>query len=487
MKVALIMPPWLPEDIFPDKTSKSQVNYWQPLGLLYLGAYLKREGHSVKFFDGSFHSLKEISGELKEYQPDLAGIYANTPLWKKAVATAEEIKKTTQAFVAVGGPYPTSMGEKTLVDSEAVDAFVIGEGEIIFTELADMLEAGKSLHGVKGLIFKDKGKVFKNPDRKPLEDLDQLPFPARELLEDKNMYIPPEGTYRKKPVAIVITSRGCDRKCIFCSQLDRERKIRYRSVENVLEEIELLLEQGYREIRFLDDNFAADYNRAMKIAGEIRKRRLEFPWFFSSRVDTIDDRLLQECRRSGAWSVFFGAESGVQRNLNILRKGISLQQIEVAVKAAKQAGLKVTLPFIFGIPGEKYEDALETINFAIKLEPDVVNFHTMTPFPGTELYERAEEFGKIEGELENFTFEGASFIPKTLKRSEIEELRRIAFRKFYARPEFILRKLLEVRTASEFRALVRGVKSLFWIAFKEDALKIKRKFTRKSSSETCDT
>ncbi len=465
------MPPWLPEDIFPTKTAKSQVNYWQPLGVLYVASYLQREGHKVTFLDGSFHSLEEIVSRAKAFKPELIGIYSNTPLWKKAVQAALALREATGAFTIAGGPYPTAVGEKAL-ESSPFDALVVGEGEITTAEIADRLEKGKSLDGVKGVIFKQNGKITSNPPREPIENLDELPFPARELLEDKNLYTPPPGTYRKKPVAIVITSRGCDRRCIFCYQLSG-RKIRFRSVENVLDELELLYQQGYREVRFLDDNFTADYTRAREIARGMRERGIDMPWFFSSRVDTVDEPLLRELKKAGAWAVFFGAESGVQKNLNALKKGVTLNQIETAVKSAKRAGLKVVLPFIFGIPGETFEEALKTIEFAIKLDPDFVNFHTMTPFPGTELYERAGELGRIEGNLEEFTFEGAAFIPHTLTREEIERLRTIAFRKFYLRPRYIVKKLLQIRSYSELKAMLTGLRSLLWIALKEDALKFR--------------
>lgn len=473
MRVALVIPPWLPEDIFPTRTAKSQVNYWQPLGVLYIASYLIQEGHEVEFFDGSFNSLQEVRARAEAFKPHLIGIYANAPLWKKALKTAQELREVGSAFMAVGGPYPTARKEECL--ENGVDAVVIGEGEIPFANLAKRLERGESLEGLRGIAFRREGKKIRNPPQEPVENLDTLPFPARDLLEDRDLYVPPEGTYREKPVAIVMTSRGCDRKCIFCSQIDPQRRIRFRSVENVLEEIEQLLEEGYREIRFLDDNFAADYHRAMRIVEGIKKRGLKFSWYFSSRVDTVDEKLFRECKEAGAWGVFLGAESGVQKNLNALRKGITLEETERAVKGAKKAGLNVTLPFILGIPGESYEEALKTIEFAIKLDPDVVNFHTMTPFPGTELYERAGELGSIEGSLEEFTYEGAAFVPRTMTREQIEELRRLAFTRFYSRPRFIIKKLLGVRSLSELRAIARGMKSLFWIALKEDALRIKRK------------
>lgn len=467
MRAALVMPSWLPEDVFPGKTAKMQANYWQPLNLLYMGACLEREGHEVFFLDGSFLSHDTIVERIKKLRPALVGVYANAFLWPRARKTAEDIKALKRGIhVTVGGPYPIALGEKTLRES-AFDSAVVCEGEHVIVEIASRVEKKKSLRGVKGVIYRQRKKVSTNPQAPLIEDLDSLPFPARHLLENPYLYLPPAGNYKRKPVAIMMTSRGCDARCIYCFQYG-ERRIRYRSVENVLAEIEDVLEQGYREIRFLDDTFCGEYQRAMRIAEEIKKRGLNFTWYASARVNQVDEPLLKAFKEAGCWAILFGAESGVQKNLNTLRKGITLEQTRKAVKAAKEAGLKVCLPFIFGIPGETYEEGLKTIDFAVELDPDIANFHTLTPFPGTELYENIAEYGTISGDLENFTFEGTAFVPYSMTNEDIERLRSIAFKRFYSRPTFMLRKLLELRSKEDLRILSRGFKSLFWLWFKRD-------------------
>ena len=154
----------------------------------------------------------------------------------------------------------------------------------------------------------------------------------------------------------------------------------------------------------------------------------------------MDKPLLQAFKDAGCWAVLFGAESGVQKNLNTIRKGTTLDQIRTAVHAAQDVGLKVSTPFMFGIPGETFEEGLQTIEFAVRLNPDMANFHAITPFPGTYLYDNLERFGTISEDLSDFTYQGAAFIPKTMTRDDIHTLRQIAFRKFYLRPSFVLRK-----------------------------------------------
>lgn len=476
MRCALVVPSWVPEDIFSSKTASSQINYWQPLGTLYVAAVLQKAGHEVRFFNGAFMTHQEILSDVVQFNPGFIGIYSTTFGWKKAKSAAQDLKKIfdDRAFFCAGGPYPIAVQERCLEDAgEAFDAIVTGEGEFTVLEMVEHLSSGKSLEGVKGVVFRKGERIIKNPPRPLITDLDSLPFPARELLGDPNRYIPPPATYRRKPVAVLLTSRGCNRHCIYCFQIDKERKsgIRYRGVENVLKEIEHCVREGYREIKFIDDTLAADYERAMDIAQEIRKRRLDVTWFASACVNQVDKPLLKAFKEAGCWAILFGAESGVQKNLNMIRKGTTLEQIRSAVKAAKDVGIRVSTPFLFGIPGETFAEGLETIEFAVDLNPDIANFHAITPFPGTYLYDHLDIYGSMSEELTDFTYQGAAFVPRTMTREEILKLRQIAFKRFYSRPSFILRRLLELRNLNDLKMAAKSVRSLFWLWTKGDLFK----------------
>lgn len=471
MKCALIIPPWIPEDIFPAKTAAAQINYWQPLGTLYVASSLMKAGHEVKFLNGAFLSKTEIMSSLAEFQPQFIGLYSTTFGWKKAVETAQMIKASQPGvFIAVGGPYPIAKREHCLQDAASIDAVVTGEGEATVVEIVERLSRGYGLHGVRGVIFRSGTRTIVNPDRPFNVDLDSLPFPARELLGGTDSYIPPPATYKRKPVAVIMTSRGCNRRCIYCFQMDKERTsgIRYRSIGNVMQEIEHCLAQGYREIKFIDDTLAADYDRAMQLAHEIKARKLDFTWFASACVNQVDRTLLRAFKEAGCWAILMGAESGVQKNLNTIRKGTTLEQVRAAVKAAKDSGLKVFTPFLFGIPGETFEEGLTTIEFACELDPDVANFHALTPFPGTELHDNIVRYGVMSDDLADFTYQGAAFVPYTMSRDEITRLRQIAFRKFYSRPRFLLRRLFGIRTVNDLKASLNGLRSLLWLWIKQD-------------------
>ncbi|MBF0505736.1 MAG: radical SAM protein [Nitrospirae bacterium] len=468
MKCALVVPAWVPQEIFSSKTASSQINYWQPLGTLYVAAVLRQAGHEVRFFNGAFLTHNAICAGLREFNPGFIGLYSTTFGWEKAKKAAQDFKMMLgkQVFICAGGPYPIAAQEKCLEDAGAsMDAIITGEGEYSTLELIERLESGNGLEGIRGVVYNSAGGIIKNQPRPLISDLDAIPFPARDLLGDAGLYIPPPATYKRKPVAVLMTSRGCNRNCIYCFQIDKTRKsgIRCRSVENVLKEIEHCLKEGYREIKFIDDTLAADYNRALRLAREIKARGLDFTWFASACVNQVDKPLLQAFKDAGCWAILFGAESGVQKNLNTIRKGTTLAQIRTAVKAAREVGLKVSTPFMFGIPGETFEEGLQTIDFAVDIDPDIANFHAITPFPGTYLYDNIEKFGYLSDELSDFTYQGAAFVPYTMTREEIIKLRRIGFRKFYGRPSFMLKKLLELRTPHDFGVALKSIKSLFWL------------------------
>ncbi len=465
MKCALVVPSWAPEDIFSSKTAASQINYWQPLGTLYVASSLQQAGHEVIFVNGAFTPHDQLLADIRSFNPAFIGIYSTTFGWGRAKKTASALREMFRdVFICAGGPYPVALQEKCLEDAGRLfDAVVTGEGEQTCVELIARLQSGEGLRGVSGIVYWESDGIIKNPPRPLIEDLDALPFPARQLLGDSMLYIPPPATYRRRPVAVLMTSRGCNRRCIYCFQIDRQREkgIRFRSVENVMKEIEHCLSLGYKEIKFIDDTLAADYDRAMQIAQEIRRRRLDFTWFASACVNQVDKPLLKAFRDAGCWAILFGAESGVQKNLNAIKKGTTLDQIRKAVRAAQEAGIRVSTPFMFGIPGETYEEGLETIDFAIDLNPDIANFHAITPFPGTELYDNLGQYGTMSEDLTDFTYQGAAFIPFTMTRQDILRLRQTAFRRFYTRPSFLAKRMLELRNPHDLMAALKGIRSLF--------------------------
>ena len=468
MKCALIVPSWTPDEIFSPRTAGSQINYWQPLGTLYVGASLLSANHEVRFYNGAFMTRAEILDAVADFRPDFAGIYSTAFGWRKARETAKDVKALDRSiFTCVGGPYPIAVQERCLEENGGhIDAVVTGEGERTVPEILERIGSGRDLEGVAGTAYWKGGEIVKNPppaaDRGPRRD--SLPPPASCWAMPPITSPRPRCTEESRSPSSSPRG-GATRGASSASRsTDSARAARaasaFRSIDNVLKEIELCVRQGYREIKFLDDTLAADYDRAMELAREIKARRLDITWFASACVSQVDEPLLRAFKEAGCWAILLGAESGVQKNLNALRKGITLDQTRRAVWSAKEAGLKVSTPFIFGIPGETYEEGLETIQFALELDPDLANFHALTPFPGTHLHDHYENTGRSRMSWETIRTRARRSFPHTMTRGEISALRQTAFKRFYGRPSFILRRLLSLRSASDVKAALRGMKSL---------------------------
>lgn len=472
MKCLLLMPAWEPEDVFFESFAESQLTYWQPTGLMYIAAVLKRAGHQVRMIDGAFHSEEWILQQAVEYQPKFIGIYSNVPMWANAYHLLEKLAPVLpEAILVTGGPTAIGLKEKIFEDTEALHMACIGEGDYIVPQLVEALENGEDITQIKGWIIRNKDGSLTNTGIPPLVGkLDTLPYPSRELLEDFDRYIPAPSTYKYLPITTMISSRGCYNRCIFCFHVNEKRRIRYRSAENLIDEVEFVMKEYHvKEIRFFDDNFCGNYKRVEKFCDLLSKRKLNLTWYCNARVDSVDAPLLKKMKQAGCWCVLYGVESGVQKNLDTLKKNVTIEQIRNAVKWAKEAELKVYTPFIFGIPGETFEEGLQTIKFAIELDAHYVNFHTLAPFPGSPLYDNLEEYGRIVGNYSDYNFEKAAFIPFSMTREEIQKLRKMAFRKFYARPVYILRRVLEARTRHDIRTLITGAKSLFHLLFNKNA------------------
>lgn len=468
MKCILIFPAWITSDFFPEEFGSSTTHRWHPLGLLYIGATLLREGHEVRFLDGAFWTHQEILQMFREFKPDFVGVHANCPMWTKSIQTVNDIRKlSSDVFITVGGPAAIGWRQRCIEECTAIDCIFTGEGEITVPEVVKQLENGGKLQldNIRGIIYQDEtGKIIINPDSCPVADLDTLPFPAFELLGDMAVkYRPNIGTFYKMPVFSMMSSRDCSHgKCIFCFHTHASTKTRFRSPKNVVDEMEYIVNTyGAKEIKFLDDTFTANKQRVHEICKEIRRRKIKVAWFISSRVDAVDRDMLQDMKNAGCYSILFGVESGVQKNLDALNKGTTIAQIKKAVRNAKSVGIKVSTPFIFGIPGETYEEGLQTIKFAIELNGDLVNFHTLTPFPGTELYDNVEKYGTMTEETDALTFETGAFVPYSMTQNEILKLKEMAFKRYYCRPAYIFKRLLSIRTIYDIISLFYGAKTLF--------------------------
>jgi len=418
-----------------------------PLGLAYIAAVLEKAGITVTIIDGGVSNIshRTLGKKLNSLSPDVIGITSMTPTIHdaiKAVIIAKE--NCPDAVTIMGGCHITALPIETMAECPQIDIGVIGEGEETILDIFRKIIAGGSLAEVDGIAFREGSKVRLNRRRKLIENLDAIPFPARHLL--------PLNSYslfgKRMPLGNIITSRGCPFQCIFCSSAQfYGRVFRARSPDNVVDEMELLHEKyGMKAIEIVDDSFTVNKVRAAKIALEIAKRRLDVVWGFGSRADTITKELLQTFKRAGCGMFYLGIESGSDRILKTLRKGITIEEIKRALSWAKKAGVETMGSFIIGVPGETRWDVLQTINFAKTCGVDFAQFTVMTPYPGTEVYEMAKREGLlVETDWSKYTTIRPVMKTNELTPQEISKLIHMAYKSFYIRGNFFLQQIKHKR------------------------------------------
>lgn len=425
------------------------------LGLAYLAAVLEKAGHTVKIIDIDADRImpEKFTTNLKEEDFGLVGITTTTPTFKNAIKLTRLVKDNSKAFTVLGGIHATIATEESM-KFDSVDFIVKGEGELTILELVEYLEKGKTLSSIDGLYYKDNGKVIKNKDRALISNLDELPFPARHLFNKQN-YSYPDAL--SKPAVPIITSRGCPAACTYCnSRSVFTRKFRMRSPKNILDEIEYLIKEVQaREIHIWDDNFTTVKKRVFEICDEIKRRNIKIKFAFPNglRSDYVDEEILGALKDMGTYSIAFGVESGNQRILDKINKNIRLEQIECVFKLAKKFGLETWAFFIIGLPTETQDTIKDTINFAIKLNPDVVKFHILKPFPGSPIYQEFLQQGLLLDN--NFDHFGIHTPPvhrlQTLSPDDLLKWHKRAYRSFYLRPTKIIRELLRLKSFNRLR------------------------------------
>ncbi|RLE49825.1 MAG: B12-binding domain-containing radical SAM protein [Candidatus Methanomethylicota archaeon] len=443
MKVLLVNPPTT-ADI---ETARVIGLKAPPLGLAYLAAVLEKNGYDVKILDAPVldYTFEDVKREVRSYDPDVVGVTSTTPTIYDAIRTVNAAKEAKpEVFTIIGGPHPTFMPEETLSMSPKLDAVAIGEGEMTLLELVKSLENNQPIEDVKGLAFRKGDEIRFTPKRPFIEDLDSLPFPARHLLPMERYMVFGKQTL----LANIMSSRGCPYNCIFCSSsLMFGKKFRGRSPGNVVDEIEELVDKyKVKHIEFADDNFTFDQKRAINIAKEILRRGLNIAFACGARVDNLSRELLYWLKKAGCNMIYVGIESGVQRVLNALRKGIKIEQIVKAVKMIKEVGIEVTGSFVIGAPGETREDVKQTIKFAKKLDLDFAQFTVITPYPGTYIYEYAKREGLLlTNDWSKYTTVKPVMRTKELSAEELERLVAEAYRSFYLRLGFIYKQIRKGR------------------------------------------
>lgn len=430
-----------------------------PLGLSYLAAVLEKEKYSVTILDANLLYLgpRQVVERVKNINPDVVGLYATTLGIEAAEGIAAQIKSVFPSLpIVVGGPHVSGYGRKTL-DFPSFDFGVVGEGEYSFLNLVRRLEKQESdFGGARGIIYRNGKDILAGEPMPLIENLDDLPPAARHLLPSLRNYRPQAFLFRDLPLAHIFTSRGCPYQCIFC-QTPFGKKVRFHSASYVAEEITDLMERhGVRELRINDDTFHLDEKRVADIFSILNKRDKRIAWSCNLRADTIKNKdFLKTMKENGCWLIRLGVESGSQMILNGLKKHITLEQVERLCRWAREAGIKIHASFIIGNPYETRQTMEETIDFAMSLPLDFVAFAFMTPFPGTELWEKARDLGDFSyNKFSDLALShNPTFVPKGLDREDLIHFQKLAYRRFYLHPRAVGRIVSNINICAETRRL----------------------------------
>ncbi|GMT46016.1 MAG: B12-binding domain-containing radical SAM protein [bacterium] len=362
-----------------------------PLGVAYLAAVIREKGYEVKIIDKSIEQRKLTPVDFAGF--DLIGISADTPRYPEAVEIARMAKKTGK--IVVMGGYHVTFLDKEALETGVVDIIVRGEAEEIMVNLLDTLENNGDLHKVKGISYIKNGELIRTPPAPPPNNLDTMPFPARDLL--------PMDKYNSLmaglPVTNLITSRGCPFNCYFCSSSKfGGLKWRYRSAKSIVDEIEILYHNyGYRAFAFMDDNFTLSKRRVLNFADELEKRHMDdIIWWCFSRVDILirNEDMVKRMAEAGAFQIFLGLESYNENTLDDYGKNVGNKEQDQAIKLLHKYGINIHGSFIVGDINETKEMAEQTAKWAQKVNPRVTQFSILTPYPGTALYHDVEREGR---------------------------------------------------------------------------------------------
>ncbi len=440
MKVVLVNPRSMnPEEI--------QQKCFAPLSLMYLASSLRKEGHEPHIIDANAWGLtdQDVARRAADEKPALIGVPLLSDIFIQTHHLIEHIKAACpEARIVAGGPHATALPRKVLDEFRDVDFVLSGESEKSLPALCAALDAHRDPSGVPGLSHRKDGEVRVTEPAPPVEDVDALPAPARDLLrreyDRKRYYI---VLARQRPVETIVTSRGCPFQCRFCC--NAHRRYRARSPESVLEEITERYSYEIRQFDFADANFTFDRDRAMAVFRGIKKEGLGISFRLKSRTDRIDEELVREARDAGAYLISLGMESGSQDILDRMNKRTDIGMNVKACETVMKAGLKLNTGWVIGFPGETPETVAETVDLIVNTRPTTANITILVPYPGTNVYEEAKAAGTLRGDW-SVDQEAVPWVklPWLKSYAHLEETLKKARNRVYYRPYYVFSFMKEI-------------------------------------------
>lgn len=383
MKIALINSAGTTDWNFNAKSSAP------PLGLLYLASSVRNQGDEVTLIDQPADKLsdEQVINKVYNYNPDIVGFSVMSSQCIRSANQARLIKeKLPNTKIVFGGAHATAVPEYMLKNYPQVDFVIKGEGEWVFTELIKHLKDSRVYKKLNGLYYRVKNLVKNGGPSKLITDLDSLPLPARDLI-DRRKYGTLSGLVLED-FGSLLSSRGCPYACKYCScSAISNRTWRVRNIKKVVNELELMIDQGYHNVLFFDDSLTINNNRVSELCNEIKKRKLDINWFFEGRVNNADYDTMRLMAKTGCKIAYFGVESANKRILRFYNKQITPYQAIQAINKARKAGIDfLVASFILGAPGETVKEMDNTISFAKKLDIDFPQITSLMAYPGTALW-----------------------------------------------------------------------------------------------------
>ena len=441
-KMVLVYPPVTNEERYGSKLGAA-CNKSLPLGIYYVASYLRSKDYLVHVIDAEALDYEEAAlchAVSALFSPDemcCVGISATTMAFHRAVSVANKLKELRPDCVLILGGIHVSSNPEDALSVSAFDFGVIGEGEATCYELLECLYENADPGTVNGIAYYDENGAFqKTPPRALIEDLDSIPFPAYDLVEDLSIYPPRIFEHHEPPVVPFMSSRGCTGRCTFCDSSVFGKTYRKRSAENVVAELKYLYSRyHFKSVHFWDDTFLFDKERIYEIFRLLDKEGISFKWYCMSHVNNVDYDFLKFIYDHGCHSIHFGVESGDPNILKLINKGISLEKAAAVFRDCRKIGLPSTGLFMIGHPGETIDSINRTIRFACKSKLDQVMITINTPFPGSPQFSQVEKYGVLNNtDWTQFSQQRPVFIPTGLTEKILLRKRKEFALRFYSHP-----------------------------------------------------
>lgn len=456
MRILLVQPNCTKE------VDKEYLSLHFPLNLGYIAASLRAAGHELAMIDLNVMEHHLLFDKIEEFKPQAIGLTSMTSSLENAKKIIKEIKDVNAGIITIlGGVHASAMPLETMGETAELDYLIFGEGEVTAVELFSYLEHGCDLEKIRGVVHKKNGQIIKNEPRELIEDISTIPFPARDLVPMElyaKQHVTRGFSRRETKIVEFFTSRGCPNRCIFCaSHINYGMRLRFRSYENIVEELKECMEKyAVKHVSIEDDTFTINKVLVRRLCGFLKDNNLT--WNCYARVNTVDRELLKLMVDSGCKKIAFGVESGSPEILIKNKKGITVEQAVEAVKSAKRAGVRyVECDFLIGSHiDETMEDVEQTKKLIFKLMPDFLALSIMCPYPGTEIYQLMVDHGLLDKKPDWSHF----ILYGNVKRYErmnyitseqMVEAQNKIIKEYYRSPRYIFSQAIQIRSWKEVK------------------------------------